>query len=174
MLRFHRWASLTLAALTAGCSSAVAPVDKLACPSVDLVPSLTKVAQFKPGGGHDIADVQIAAEMTGITRLCHHEAKGIGVDVHVSMTAIRANPKIPQTKLTYFVAVVDSQRDILQEQDFDVEVSFLPAQAYRLYTDPITVHIPTRDPAHTDDHILVGFRLSREQLDFNRGHTQKQ
>jgi hypothetical protein len=149
------------------------PPPKLACPSVDLVPSLTRVAQFKPGAGRDPADVQIGAEMTAITRQCHREAKGIGVDVRVSMNAIRADPKIQQAKLTYFVAVVDSQRNILQEQDFDVEIPFLPAQAYRLHTDPITVHIPTRDPRHTDDHILVGFRLSRDQLDFNRAHSER-
>jgi hypothetical protein len=170
---FARWASIALAVLVAGCSSTTTLPQKLACPSVDLVPSLTRVAQFKPGAGRDPADVQIGAEMTGITRQCHHDAKGIGVDVRVSMTAIRSNPEVPRTKLTYFVAVVDGQRNILQEQDFDVDVAFLPAQAYRLYTDPVTVHIPTRDPAHTDDHILVGFRLSRDQLDFNRAHTGK-
>jgi hypothetical protein len=86
------------------------------------------------------------------------------------MTAIRSEPTIPDTNITYFVAVVDGQRNILQEQDFDVKIKFLPGETYRLYTDPVTVHIPTRDPAHSSDHILIGFRLTRAQLDFNRAH----
>ena len=170
MRKIHALASLALAALVAGCSFSAAPAQKISCPSVDVVPSLARVAQFKPGAGHELADVRVGAQMTGVTQQCRPEAKGIGIDVRVSMTAIRSEPTIPDTNITYFVAVVDGQRNILQEQDFDVKVKFLPGETYRLYTDPVTVHIPTRDPAHSNDHILIGFRLTRAQLEFNRAH----
>jgi hypothetical protein len=167
---FGHAAALLLAAMLAGCSSSS---EELTCPSSAVAPDLDAVAIFVPGvspnaGGS--AGVQAAGKIFNVSQKCEREKGGILINALITINAVRLEPQIQRAEFVYFVAVVDSARNILSEQRFTLGAQFT-SQDFRQYGEQISVHLPLDHVSSGDGYaIVVGFQLTPEQLEFNRTH----
>jgi hypothetical protein len=168
---FGHAAALLLAAMLAGCSGA--NQEDVTCPSSAIAPDLDAVAIFVPGASPNAAGsagVQAAGKIFNVSQKCEREKGGIVVNILITINAVRLEPRIQRAEFVYFVAVVDSARNILNEQRFTLGAQFT-SQDYRQYGEQISVHLPLEHVSSGDGYaIVVGFQLTPEQLEFNRTH----
>ncbi|MGO9787411.1 MAG: hypothetical protein ACLPL5_11485 [Stellaceae bacterium] len=163
-------AALALAAMLAGCSGSS---EELTCPAAAPAPDLDAVAIFAPGAGTDNASIQAAGKIFDVSRQCEQEKGGILINSLITVNAIRLAPQVSRAEYVYFVAVVDSTRNILNEQRFTLDAQF-GNQDFRTYVEKISVHLPLQHVSAGDGYaIIVGFQLTPEQLEFNRAHKQQ-
>jgi hypothetical protein len=162
-------AGCALVAVLSGCSSTGS--SRYTCPAVIVAPDLDAIALFGPGEGRAVSDVQVGAKLEAARIRCRREEHGVAVDTRVDITGFRNAPDIRTRDVTYFVAITDGQRNIVAEQDFTMPIEFVPRQNFRKMEDAITQHIPLSDLKAGDTYVVIfGFRLSSEQLAFNRAH----
>lgn len=165
-------AVLGAVALTAGCSSSKKE-DVLNCPLVEAVPDADLYPDFGRGTGRAVTDVIVGGKITSVKSSCKREAHGIAVDALVSISSTRIGPLIKSANLPYFVVVTDINHDVLAQEAFNLKVDFFPGENFRSYEEPITVHIPVKSANAGGDYaVVVGFQLTKDQMDFNRAHHQ--
>lgn len=163
-------AVLALAAMLAGCSGSP---EEFTCPSAAIAPDVDAVAIFAPGASADDANVQAAGKIFDVSRECKNEKGGILINTLITINAVRLAPQVSRAEYVYFVAVVDSSRNILNEQRFTLDAQFT-SQNFRQYVEKISVHLPLQHVSTGGNYaIVVGFQLLPEQLEFNRTHKQR-
>lgn len=159
---------LFLAAVLAGLSgcSWFGTDSKLVCPRAEIVAELRTITPVAPGAGKPASPT---GRMTQIASTCRKTDTGIVSDLKIDVTATRS--AAGAVKLPYLVGVIDANQTVLSENAYDVDVD--AGDGSRTSQEQITVTIPTYDPQSGGNFaILVGFKLSREQLDYNRAHPQ--
>lgn len=153
------------AMLLAGCSGGG---PRLTCPTAVIAPDLETVALLRPGGSA-VRDIQAAAKINAVANKCESENGGIDVNTQVDFVILRSSIDVKRSDFPYFVAVVDAQRNILNEEVFRLAQEYVPRQTSRGITEQITEHLPVKDVSTGGSYfIVVGFKLTPEQLDFNR------
>lgn len=161
-----------LAFVVAACAGGSA---KVACPSVAIVPELKSVAKFGPGPGRNDSDALYGAWFLGATDTCSADKKkgGVAVSTKIAIASLRAKTEIRKGQVSYFVAVVDRNRTILNKRDFSVDLEF-PAVKSRLdISEEVEefIYLP-KDRNGADYVILIGFALTPEELQYNREHLR--
>jgi hypothetical protein len=137
----------------------------LVCPRAVIAPEIGSVTVLAPGGGAAVATGQI----TGVSAVCRKTKTGIASDLQVDITTSRSVPGT--ASLPYLVAVIDANEAILNEHVFNATAD--AAESPHTVRDKVTVLIPTYDPKSGGNFgILVGFKLTKEQLEYNRGHKR--
>ena len=151
------------------------------CPRISVVADTVIVTKFRPGPGRDLTDVVIEGEITALSLECKRsgDVKGgtgqIDVAINIVMEAERgAADRERRGALEYFVGIADKDRNILQRQVFTTSASFTGNVTRVQVTDkPIDLKIPLKAGQTPDDYeILVGFQLSRDELELNRRRSQ--
>jgi hypothetical protein len=162
-----------LALAVAGCSSSG---PKLACPHAIIVPELQVVAKFGPGPGRQDTDALFGAKMLAADASCSADKKrgGLVVSSKLGVTAIRLKDDVSKGQVTYFEAVINRKQEILAERDFVIELEWPRTQRDLTVTDELETFVPLAKGATGDDYgILFGFRLTPEELQYNREHAPK-
>jgi len=155
------------------CSLAACTSDQstFTCPSASTVPDLRTIARVNPGGKDD--DIQTAGRIAAVNSSCDKEAKGIATSLSIEFAALRSGPGIRHVEFPYFVAIADSTGNILGKQEFTLGVDFPGEAATMRTTEKVTAHLPLKNPQLGNIYtVLVGFQLSRNEVDFNRAHRQ--
>ncbi|MDE2164958.1 MAG: hypothetical protein KGJ66_01295 [Alphaproteobacteria bacterium] len=138
------------------------------CPGGSAVPALDVAPQFGPGPGRTQNDVVAAARILAVKTKCSEEKSGVRVDVDVAFSVVRGSSRLQDAQFTYFVAVVDSRSNILNEQRFVLPVHFAGAETFKAMDDQITVHLPLQNVSEGQDFGIVGgFQLTQDQIRFN-------
>lgn len=163
--RHIRVAGLLVCLGMAGCSSS----DQLArCPSVSILVDTASLPVLSADGKSVVYSVQ----MTSATRDCDMDKfkKNVAASVSLNFRALRAaaGPAASYTA-PYFVAV-SSEGHVLAKQLFAVQFSFPDGQRVAEFGDSVSSILvtPGRDKKPADYGILVGFQLTKAQLDYNR------
>jgi hypothetical protein len=157
-----------VAALLSGCSWIFGGPKSVDCPYATIEPELQTAALFAPGTDPAPANVQAGGKVTSVSASCLGDDKGISVKLTIDFEAARLTDKIQQASFPYLVALTDRERNILQEQNFDFSTDFSAGNKIA-HEDSITVTIPTADIKSGHDYVVfVGFKLTPEQLAFNR------
>jgi hypothetical protein len=150
------------------------------CPRLSVLSDAAELTRFAAGAGQDLVDVDFQVEISDLLAGCQYVEPESGKDKQVIvvamapvMVAIRgpAN-RDREAQFDYFVSVVDSERDVLNKQNFGVTVKF-PGNLTRVSLKdddpPVTVDIPlAADRDATDYQILVGLQLTPDELEYNR------
>jgi len=147
------------------------------CPNVSVIKDTAKVTKFLPGVGRDLIDVVYEGTFQNPTGMCEYDVDddtgegNLAVELLVTMELARgpAN-KDRKAEVAYFVSITDSERRILNKQNFSGVVAF-PGNKNRLqWTDePVYLRIPLKGgKTGTDFSIYVGFGVTPDQLKFNR------
>ena len=71
---------------------------------------------------------------------------------------------------TYFIAVTDQKKTVLNKNAFDAKVEFPGNRSRVTLTDAaVNLNIPLKaGQSGSDFQIIVGFQMSREEMEFNR------
>jgi len=168
-------AGLVSALLAAGCSS-LGTSDSVRCPHATIMPDLQAIAKFGPGPSRQESNLAYGARMLASTSSCELDKKrnGITVNTKLGVVALRTSPDVRKGQVTYLVAVVDRNAQILTERDFVIDLDFPSAQRRLEISEEHTTFIPLAKGRTGDDYgIVFGFRLTPEELEYNRAHVQR-
>jgi hypothetical protein len=168
-------AAAVLALALGACSSSGS--GKLACPHAGIVPELQAVAKFGPGPSRQDSDVLYGVRMLAASSSCSADKKKTGVTIamKVGVTAVRIKPDVSKGQVTYFEAVINRRQEILAERDFAIELEWPRSQRELTITEELETFIPfTKDTGGDDYAILFGFRLTPDELQYNRERSKPQ
>ena len=146
------------------------------CPHIGILGDAANLTAFRPGGGHDITDVDYKAEVEGLSGTCSSAEHGKAIDMNVSLRLIAsAGPALQGTKIgvPYFVSVIDHKSgQILAKADFISPINFPSGHRRAGVVEQVNEHIPVAHGRQGPDFdVLVGLQLTEAQLDYNRSHT---
>jgi hypothetical protein len=165
--------ALALSLAAAGCSAGSGAVP---CPHAAIVPELRSIAKFGPGPGRQDADVAYGAAMLRADVGCKMDKKkgGLVVSNKLGISALRARVDVKQAQITYFEAVVNRNQQILTEHDFVIDLEWPTTQQRLEVTEELETFVPlAKDASGSDYVILFGFRLTPDELQYNREHGPK-
>ncbi len=149
----------------------------LRCPDYWVVADAASVVKFRDGAGRDLTDVNYEGEIVDVKLACTSNVDkrtrtGImEVDVTVLLNAQRgpAN-RDRKARFDYFIRILDRNKKFLKGQNLSTGITF-PGNKTRLQftTQPLTLELPISPKwGPTYYRIFAGFKLTREELDFNR------
>jgi len=168
--RVVRYAALAALGLV-GCSDFGPKSTRYTCPQATTVPDLQTIARVAPSGKDE--DVQTAGRIASVSSSCKDEEGGVVTDLAIDFTALRTGPGVKHIDLPYFVAIADATGNILGKQIFAIGLDFPGETATMKTTEKVTTHLPLKNPQLGDVYtIIVGFQLTRSEIDFNRAHQQ--
>ncbi len=175
--RDFRKAGAALALVAAGCAAQTA--EQQPCPSALVVRAAAEATQFLPGPGRDLTDVIMEAEIRELDGFCEMDLERDGSgEVQVDLTVLFEANRGPANetqggRFSYFIALVDVDRNILKKPVFDADVTF-PGNGNRVrFTEDIELEIPLKaGEAAAGYEILVGLQLTDEQAEYNRSKVQ--
>ncbi len=158
--------------LLAGCSTKADPL----CPGAASLVEASNVTGFTAGATGDPAQAQYRAAISNVTTDCSidRHARTADSSVEIHFVATRApNGEAVSYRVPYFVAV-RSGTEIVAKKVFWVRFGFSPGQASTTFDQSIgsTVIKIANTKQPYEYQILVGFQLTKEQLEYNRkiGH----
>lgn len=166
-------APLAAILLLAGC----APRDDEfppACPALSLVPDADRIVRFA-GAGRDAADIVYEADITNVPARCERDgATAVRATLHVEAD-LRGGlaARSDTAAVPYFVALTEGGK-VLQEQDFQLGAELRASgTATKVRGEDVELLLPvTAAKSAAAYRIHVGFRLSPEELAFNRAHAR--
>jgi hypothetical protein len=167
---FRRLAAAALPLLIAGCSSWFEPEEKAPpCPRAALVDGADQVVRFA-GEGRAPADVAFDARIIGIGGECEitDEERRVVVDMQLRIEGARG-PALQgeEAPLSYFVAVVGPQGEVLAREEFATEIPLEKTRA--IITEELEPEIPLPEGRRAASYTLfVGFVVTEEELAANR------
>ena len=155
-----------------GCSSDKNAVEKTGgCPNGAVLAEASTVTKLKPGSGKDPTDVIMTAELGAPKLSCDYDKDSGKVDVSLSFpVTVKRGPAgaNAQETLSYFVALVDSDNNVLSKQAFTRNLT-LDSNLGNFSESPegmaFTVAKGKKPIAY---EVLVGFQLTRDELAYNR------
>jgi hypothetical protein len=157
--------SLAAAALLSACNRTPPP-----CPRATILNEGASVTKFREGTGRDLTDVVAQAQIVDTAVECGYDRTGVDVAMQIAIAATRGPAdRARMADFDYFVAVADSQRNILAKEVFRVRIAFPDTQTRVGTIEQIEPRIPLKDRAQGVSYqIVVGFQLTPEELEWNR------
>ena len=167
-------ATLALAALALGACASNEDKFAPACPSLALLPDAADLTRFD-GKGLDVTNLIVRASITGVPAKCGPaDPDTIRATLHVNADfrhgpANRGNV----APIRYFIALTKAGA-VLSEQDFAFVPQFPPnVDRATVHGDDIELLLPVSKKQAADVYkIFVGFRLTPEELAYNRAHPK--
>jgi hypothetical protein len=161
------FAAASLALLLAACgggSSTTPPQPP--CPTVLFLKGAERTADYRPGPSSRPGDLRHLAVLTDLVSLCRYEGGGADVALRFDLVA-EQGPAYGggPLRLTYFVASLGPDRQVLSKPLFEVEIAFPEGQQRAGSTEEMTVHMPGVTEASGSRYsIFVGFQLDDAEM----------
>jgi hypothetical protein len=152
-------------ALLSACGSS-APPQPAPCPTTLLLKGAERTADYRPGPSPRPADLEHLAVLSNLVSLCRYEENGVDVALRFNLIAEKgpAYGSGP-LRLTYFVASLGPDQEVLSKPAFDVDVEFPEGQQRAGSTQEMTVHMPGVTPAMGPRYsVFVGFQLDEAEV----------
>jgi len=152
-----------------GCASAEA--DTRACPRVAILDDAASVTIFNTPDAVDLTDVIARATLSNIRGGCEYFDDEVDIAFDVTLSAERG-PALTsnQTSFEYFVTILDPEGLVVTKEIFRTPVVF-PEGVFRagaLESLEQTIPLATEGADARGFSILLGFQLTRDQVDYNR------
>lgn len=160
-------------ALLAGCG---APTDKFppACPQLKLLRDTSDLVRVR-GAGTDVSDLILDARIEAIPATCSDGPKGtVQAKIKVLMTAARGPAATGKGVTLPYLVTVALGEQLIEQQYFVASGSF-PSNVDRVSVtgDEIELQVPvTAERTASAYTIYVSFRLTPEELAYNRSHRK--
>lgn len=160
-------------------SQANALISSGSCPPIEIVPDLTVVYDFINSQEPTPDTLRSKAKINNAHGTCSYGDKSVTVHMNVDFTALPGpqSTAYKGSQLTYpfFVAVTSPSGKILAKEVFSTDLR---------YSDTFNAYVNTEELKHiipTDgkydggrSRIMVGFQMTKDQLNFNRELIQAQ
>ncbi len=156
---------MTLLAACASSKPAPRPVPP-ACPAALVLEGAERTTSYR-GGERSPDALQYLAVLTHLQSTCSYNDKGVDVDLGLDLIAQRgpaaAQEKVP---LTYFIATVGPERQILSKQLLDSEIEFTKGEDLAGVAEQLTLRLPAVTPEQAAAYSLyLGFQLDDADLE---------
>ncbi|MFZ5784504.1 MAG: hypothetical protein ACOY4R_30280 [Pseudomonadota bacterium] len=153
--------ALTLAAC--GGSSDKGPVY---CPASFTVEDASRLTHFKPGAGRDPRDIAYEAVLAGARTACSARRSQIDVTL-VMRIEVNAGPSVQggQTRVPYFVRVLDGADRVVQSAEFTADFRLSAANPRGSSQEELSLVVPRDSGSY---RIAVGLKPTPEELNYNR------
>lgn len=158
-----------LALVLAGCGSSPPP-PSIVCPPPLTVQDASRITHFKDGAGRDPRDIAYEAALVNSGSACQLGSRTLDVTV-VMIVAVSAGPAVTpgQTRVPYFVRVLDGNGTVLQGQDFTADFKLSSASPRGESREELALTIPFGELKDlTGYRIAVGLKPTPEELNYNR------
>ena len=135
-----------------------------------IVAEAAEVTGFRSGGGRDVLDVRYFAEFRDVQWSCDYDKNTLEVDLTLVVVA-RSGPtsQAQAADLRYFVALAERGGRLIAKKNFASQVALASQGGTGAVSEEIEQRIPLKaGQSGTDFEILIGFQLTREQLEYNR------
>lgn len=152
------------------------------CPLVSTLGDAEIITRFVDGPGRDPIDLDFTGRINKLSGKCFFEIDSdtgegvVRVNVNTEFKMVRgAGNKTRQADFEYFVSVLDGGGNVLEKLIVPFTARYWKNRTFMIGSDdPVDLSIPlTGGRDGSDFSIYVGFQLSREELDFNRGKTDR-
>jgi hypothetical protein len=153
-----------------GCGSWFSRKEPPPCPEGAILKDAARKIVYRPGPGRDITDVVFEATLPRINIACKYDDTGVAVDTAVTIVGARGPADTTRrAEVSYFVAVLDPGNEILGKREFQTTLQF-PINVDRgATTEELVQRIPVgKNVSAGNFTIIVGFQLTREELEANR------
>ena len=159
-------AALALLVVLSACSSSG---PRLPCPQLFTVSDAERQTKFV-GDGRDLTDVEYEAAIRDPVLACRYDDNAVESLLTLNLLVVRGPADDDRVvRVNYFVAISTQDKKILAREEFAVDVEFEGNQTRVLVIEEIEPNIPLRSgETGVDYHIYLGFRLSPEELAYNR------
>ncbi len=144
-----------------------------ACPQLSLLHDAADLTRFAgpPGTPQDARGLILAAQITAVPATCAAAGEG-RVRARLQVQALlRRGPAAQSDSVAvpYFIAITD-QGNVLSEEDHTLAAKFRPnVDEMRTNADRVELLLPvTKAKSAAAYHLYVGFRLTPEELAYNR------
>ncbi len=159
-----------LLALALGSCGSSPPPPSMVCPPPLTVQDAGRITHFKEGAGRDPRDVAYEAALVSSGSSCKLSGNVLDVTV-VMIVAVSAGPagSAGQTRVPYFVRVIDGRGTVLQGQDFTADFKLSPASPRGESREELALTIPFNQTSDLAGYrIAVGLKPTPEELNYNR------
>ncbi|MEZ5932872.1 MAG: hypothetical protein R3F54_13120 [Alphaproteobacteria bacterium] len=141
----------------AACASPSVETADLACP-----PTQIAVPSDRIGNNDSKGELRYAATMTDLVSTCRREDEDIEVDIEFTVSAERGPAFDDQSaKLTYFLATVDPNREIVDKQLLDVQLDFEGDRPVSALREAVTLRLPAAvEASGANYNLYLGFQFT--------------
>ncbi len=166
----RRWSWAGIAALALGGCGIILSVPPVICPTVAVVAEAADMTRFAIGGGRDVVDVGYVVQFSDVEWSCDLDGSILEVDLTVFVAATAGPTSQARTAdFEYFVALAARGGGVLVKETFPSRIALTSDDGTGRISEEIEQRIPLRaDQSGDDFEILIGFQLTREQLEYNR------
>jgi hypothetical protein len=142
----------------------------VACPPPLTVQDAGRITHFRNGPGRDPRDVAYEAVLVNAASSCSLGGGVLDVTV-VMVVAVSSGPAVTpgQTRVPYFVRVLDSNGRVLQGQDFTADFKLSSSSPRGESREELALTLPVGQGRNlTGYRIAVGLKPTLEELNYNR------
>lgn len=142
------------------------------CPDVNVLANTSVIPVFDPAKGADPANVVYTARFAGVRTRCDYSKRSNSIDASVTVQIKATRPpggEEAHYKVPYYIAVT-SGGAIVDKKIHWLEFDFAKAAteaAMEDLVDGIDIQV-ARDKRSFEYHFLVGFQLTKAQIDYNK------
>lgn len=150
-----------------GCATKT--TSEINCPKIVIASELSKSVMFDPKGGAPL----MRTELDSIRPKCELGSKDIEVGMLLRMTSFRkaGSTKSISSKVPYFVALVDSQGNILKKSEHVLTVDLGEKKSNKVSLEQVEETMPIS--GFENLKFVVGFLVSEDQLSFNQSARER-
>ena len=144
------------------------------CPAGGILPDANTIVQFRDGGGRDITDMVVQAQIVDIRIGCVYATRrnkaAVTLDLQIAFAAERGPAdRARRAALPYFVAIVDGERNVVARENFVAGFEWTDNRPRVGRVDQWEPYIPLKSNFDGPSYqIMVGFQLTADQLAWNR------
>ncbi len=165
-------AAVALAFALGGCGGSSQPSQStsMVCPPPLTVQDAGRITHFKDGPGRDPRDVVYEAALVNSATSCQLGRNVLDVTL-VMIVAAAAGPSASggQSRIPYFVRVIDGSGRVVQGQDFTADFKLSAANPRGESREELSLTIPFGQLGDlTGYRIAIGLKPTPEELNYNR------
>jgi hypothetical protein len=162
--------ALAVAVLLAGCGGSSEEIVVRSCPTVSVLADAAAVTKYRSPRGRDLTDVVLDARVTGARGECSFSRREVTMNLAVGFDfAIGPANRDRSVDLSYFVAIVDPQNNVVVREEMPIQLQVPVNQSRVTYSEELEPRIPYRERANLVGYrIFVGLVLTPEEAQANR------
>jgi len=153
--RFRPSAAAILVSSLSACAHQAGDQALSACP-----PAQIAVPSDRIGNNNQKGDLRFVAIMEQLSSSCRQDEKDVEIDIAFTMRAERGPAfEGKPVRLTYFLATVDPEREIIDKQILGLQLDFQPDQTSSALRERVTLRLPASTEATGANYSLyLGFQ----------------
>lgn len=148
------------------------PEIVMTCPKVSVLPGAGQITVFREGPGRDLVDVEYEGVIAPVSGECLYEDDyaWVEIDLILRIGAVKGPAAISNNQsFDFFVAVADSNNQILNKKVFDSPVEVPEGRRRGAVEEELRQRFPIVSGTRGSDYrVIVGFQLTKEQMAYNQ------